>query len=263
MKKTALFALLVSAVVVTSCGNGSKPAGDSAAGHASDSLPAASLSTELAAVAAHFRTSDSWPYTTDSAKVDDITGLADSLSASEVKQLAQHWTKHALTDPGEWDTKEFYKIDSLKDKKAYGKYTESLDIGMTKYANAYALNKLTPDPKTTILVWGLWTSSYEACPFSDDKSVYCTVIRDGQVGETFLLARQMSAGDAPVSMGERDYGQLDKEGKLLINSRVENDEGEGTIVIQKTAYTAQLTDGKLGAISETKEKPVTKTYKVE
>ncbi|TND07148.1 MAG: hypothetical protein FD123_3293 [Bacteroidetes bacterium] len=258
MKLISISALVLSISMLCSCGGKEENSktGDSAK-TGGDTVATVKLSPEMEALSARFKASDTWPYKVDSLRIEDIT-KADSLSAAEVKILSSVQAKHELTDAAEWDLKSFYKIDSIKSKNGYAKYCEGLDIGMIKYANAYALDKLVMDEHTTLLVWGLRTESYEACPYSHDKSVYFTIIRDGAVSGGFLLGRLMGAADAPVYMNAQIQGNLEKDGRFTLEARsINNDEGsEDFEMLEKARYTGQVTDGKLGAVTDVKEKPV-------
>lgn len=248
------------ALAAVSCGGDSqKPGGDSAAktGDTATAATTVPLPPELEKLVARFAGNENWPLTTDSLYIENVPAH-DSLSAEEVKMLIAGKPKHVLLDGLEWDMRNFSLIDSLKKHKAYAQYCESLDIGMTKEAGARILEKKQLDPQTLLLVWGMFNSSYEACPYSQEKSVYFSLVHDGAVKECFLLGRSSSAADAPVYMHEEIYGQLGKDGKFTLEGElVSNDSGEeDDEMLEKSSYSGQITNGSLGPIAGKKEKPV-------
>lgn len=263
MKKFALPLLFSIALVWTSCGGGDKTPGgkadsDSAAKAAkTDSVV---ISPELKALSDKFK-DGSWPFKTDSAMNNNITKRTETLSGADVKMLAVNWYKQdGIYDP---NVKDFCTIDSVKAKGTYTQYCEKLDLGMTQYAGAYPINKLTIDPHNYVLVWGVWTSSVEACPSSDEKSVCYTIVHDGKPTESFLLGRNTSGADAPVWMDEVFTGQLNQDGSLSLESRSTNDDGAGEITKEHAKYAAKIQDGKLTAMTVSKDKPVIKKYQVD
>ena len=126
------------------------------------------------------------PFTVDTALLFKIE-KGDSLGGFEVSTLAANCFKHDLVSGLDYDLKTFYHIDSLKESGKYAQYCDSLDIGMTKVSTAHALKETHLDANTLLLIWGLHTSSYEACPYSSTWSVYFTIVYKGDVKETFLL----------------------------------------------------------------------------
>src|ERR1035437_9420392 len=138
----------------------------------------------------------------------------DSLGEFEIKMLTANCFKHDLLSGLEYDLNTFYKIDSIKAAGKYKQYCDSLDIGMTKFSTAHALNEIQLDENTLILVWVLRTSSYEACPYSSTYAVYFTIVYRGNVGETFLLGEYVTWADAPVAMQRTVNGKLLTDGTL-------------------------------------------------
>ncbi len=201
------------------------------------------------------------PFTVDTALLFRIE-KCDSLGGFEIKTLAANCFKHDLIGGLEYDLKTFYQIDSIKAAGKYKQYCDSLDIGMTKISTARAINEIQLDPNTLILVWGLRTSSYEACPYSSTWSVYFTVIYKGNVAETFLLGEYISAGDAPVAMQRTVTGKL-LAGRLYPTFAIDvtqiNDQDMDLpeVVIHKEQYVFAIKDGAIKLVSE-KKNPETK-----
>lgn len=185
--------------------------------------------------------------------------FGDSLGTNELKLLTENRFKHELMDPLEYELDDFYKIDSIKTTGTYPQWCDKLDIGMTKYANAYAAGKIELDPNTILLVWVLKIESYEACPWSSGTAVYLTPIKNGVPVETFIAGENYGAGDAPVWMIRDVYSKLNTDGTLAMSWRQENDDADGTeSEVEERKYTFSIKDGKWQSVKEDKGKP----YKV-
>jgi hypothetical protein len=185
--------------------------------------------------------------------------FGDSLGTGEVQLLTGNWFKHELVEPMEYEIKEFYKIDSIKVTGTYPSWSEKLDIGMTKYANAYAIGKIKLTDNVELLVWAFKMSSYEACPWSSETSVYFTIIKYSAMGESFILGETFGTGDAPVWMTRDIYGTLDAAGTLDLKYKQINDDADGTETeVEEGRYTFAVKDGSIQLMKQEKGKP----YKV-
>ena len=203
-----------------------------------------------------FKTENSFPFSADTTLLYHIENC-DSLGTMEVKQLAVNWFKHDLVGGTDYDLQTFYKIDSVKAAGKYIEYCDSLQIGDTKCSNAFAICKLQPDGNTNILVWALVTSSYEACPYSDVKTVYFSVVRGGIVSQTFMLGEYMVAGDAPASMERTISGKINADLTFVMNLYMEGDEDLDLpeIEITKEHYEFAIKEGKISLMMEKKNPP--------
>ncbi len=181
----------------------------------------------------------------------------DSLGTNEVKALTGNWFKHDLVAGASYDIETFYKIDSVKAVGKYKEYCDSLQIGNTKYANAYAICKLQADTNTAILVWTLVSSSYEACPYSETKTVYFTIVYGGAITQTFELGEYGTYADAPVSMVRTLSGKMNTDLSFIINVYQEGDEDMDlpTIEVTKEHYEFAIKEGKISLMMEKKEAP--------
>jgi len=197
------------------------------------------------------------PFTVDTALLFKLE-KGDSLGSFEIKTLAANCFKHDLLESFEYDLNTFYKIDSIKAAGKYRQYCDSVSIGMTKVSAAHALGEFQLDANTLILVWGLNTSSYEACPYSSTWAAYFTVIYKGNVGETFLLGEYISAGDAPVSMERTVSSKFIADGTITMDVYQVNDEDMDLpeVEITKEQYTFAVKDGAIKLLSEKKNPAV-------
>ncbi len=204
-----------------------------------------------------FKNTGALPFTADTSVFNNVKGF-DSLGTAEIKILTLNKSKTNKTDEVDYDLADFYKIDSLKAAGVYLKWCDSLDIGMTKYANAYAINKTILNENTTLLFWVLATSSYEACPYATTIDVYLTVVYNNAVGPCFRLGGYGSYGDPPVSLERTFTGTLNKDGKIIQNLYEVHDEDmdQPFLFITKEYYESEIKDGKIISVKEEKEKPV-------
>jgi hypothetical protein len=208
---------------------------------------------ELRRTAALFK-EGTLPFTADTALLYHLIKY-DSLGTKEVQALAKQWFKHDLVSVVNYEFTDFYKIDSIKATGHYAKWCETLDIGMTKFANAYAVCKLKIDSTTYALVWAMHTSSYEACPYSIVYTTYFTLIHKGDVGETFVLGQYMSAADAPASMERTINGALLANGTFNLMFKETQDEGDSLpeVMLTKEQYNFAIQGGVIKVLSEKKE----------
>jgi len=179
----------------------------------------------LKMVLAHFKDCKKLPLKIDSSVTNHLSKY-DSLGGKEVRILARHWLKDSINMYENHDAimQDFYTIDSLKAHHAYKKYCDSLQPGMTKYGNAYALEKVTLTNDALLLVWAYVTSSYEADPNSGRTCVYFTLINDDTVGDTFVLAEEITFADPPSGSLFTCYSTLSDAGRLVMKETDESDD---------------------------------------
>jgi len=202
-----------------------------------------------------FKEAEGFPYKVDTSLLNHVEG--DSLVGEQVKTLAVNWPDYVLLGGTEGELKDFYTIDSKKAKGAYSKWAEGLDIGMTKFANAYALHKIKLDEKTWVLTWALSASSYEACPYFSGTHVYATLVYEGKPTQTYILGEVESAGDPPVSMNRNLTSEFTADGKIALHEFEESDDMDAEFSTQvKNKYWFEIKDGKFVQVKEEKGKEV-------
>jgi hypothetical protein len=187
-----------------------------------------------------------FPFTVDTTFLFKIEE-GDSLGESEVRLLAKNIFKNPLTASTESNLGIFYKIDSIKAAGKYQEYCDSLQIGETKICTAHALKELHLDANTLILVWRIYTSSYEACPSSLINDVYFTIIYKGDVVETFTLGEYAVFADPPVASQTITSSVLLKDGTLNLSVQEINDQDmdSAKVEVTKSEYSFNIIEGRI------------------
>jgi len=212
---TKLSLLLLIGCLSTSCHNGQKA--DIKKSHSDSTKTSATLSPNnpLAKLLVHFKDNNSFPILIDTTYMNKVA-KNDSLGTSMLQLLAKEWVKDSLTMDSSNVLKDFYTIDSVKAKHVFEKWADKLDIGMTKFSNAYGLFKTTLTDGTTLLVWTLIYSSYEADPNYSSTTIYFTLLKDSTIGQTFLLGENYFYIDPPSAYQRIITGNLGADGKLVL-----------------------------------------------
>lgn len=159
------------------------------------------------------------------------------LNGEQVNLLSSKFIDHEYTRNVSYDLTAFYMIDSLKNIGAYEDYVNSLDIGMMKIAEAYALDiyKLE-DKKTEILIWCIKYSTYEACPYAAGLVIFSTILFNGEITSGAILAESMSAGDPPSGMSRNIFGNISSNGMMEYEFiQINEDEDENGIISDTTS----------------------------
>lgn len=115
--------------------------------------------------------------------------------------------------------KGYYEIETAKKERKYTQFLETLDIGMMKDANCFAIGKIEFGDSMAILLWKIEYSSYEACPFFQGTRFYSTLVAEGKVKETIQLASKESTGDAPMFSETHQDAFIQKNGYLKYHSQ--------------------------------------------
>jgi hypothetical protein len=255
MLKRSFICLASAAIILQSCDTAETKEINNPASLVPDSASRTGNVT-LKNVIDKFKTKSTLPFLADTTLLFKVNGF-DSLGTNEVLVLDTNWFRKSTISKSDYDFNQFYKIDSIKASGTYAKWCETLNIGMSKFANAYALFKIEMDTRTTILVWAMSVSSYEACPFSVETNIYCTIVHKGFITQSFMLANHLSAGDPP-SMGERTIsGILNNDGTFKLDSYdVSEDLDEPFAEETREHYEFAIKDGKVSVVKEQKETPV-------
>lgn len=235
----------------TSCGGGEK----TEEVPKTDSTATATIDPEIEKMLPLFQEVKEFPYKTDTAFLNHFEAGKDSLVTAQVKLLGGNWFKHALTDGINGQLIDFYMIDSIKAKGAYTEWCESLDIGMTKFANAYPLHKMQLNEKTWILTWVVETASYEACPYFSGTNVYATLIYEGKPAQSFIIGENMGAGDPPSAMSRNLTSEITTDGKIALHAFEESDDMDAEFSTQvRNEYWFEIKDGQFVSVKEEKGK---------
>ncbi|MGZ3864695.1 MAG: hypothetical protein ACXVPN_09880 [Bacteroidia bacterium] len=259
MKFHQLLALF--AALLFSCSNPEKPKENSVIAEKKDSLFV--NNKELQKSVSLFKET-SLPLTIDTTFIF-MSGGGDSLGSFEIRALSANIFKHALSGGLEYNLNTFCRIDSIKEAGKYQQYIDSLDIGMTKVSTAHALSEFRLDSNTLILVWSLYSSSYEACPSSESWTVYATVVYKGDVKETCLLGECSSWVDPPVATERMITSKITAEGIITTDVYQMNDQDmdSAEVEIIREKYSFAVKDGFIKTLGEGKNPAVKEKRKVQ
>jgi hypothetical protein len=235
-------------IILTSCSNHKTE---------TDQPPVTVELTPLQKTLEKFKVNNNFPIIADTSLFNSLNALMnpvkgyDSLGTNEVKTLAANWFTNGEEGGSDYEFREFYKIDSIKASGTWTKWCEKLDIGQTKYSNAYALFKTVLDPNTTLAFWAFTNSSYEACPYFSGQTMQMSIIYKGVLSQTYFLGQSSGFGDPPVSSEIEAKGKLNADGTFMIDWHQVNDEDmdQPDIFVTDIHYEFVIKDGK---ISQTK-----------
>ncbi|MBK9190671.1 MAG: hypothetical protein IPM77_03715 [Crocinitomicaceae bacterium] len=140
------------------------------------------------------------PYIQDTSLLFEITGDDSTwLTKDQVKYLTYGFVDSDISYSGLYHVDDFYFFDSLSNiEGAYEEYLSVLDIGMMAQANVFAVQRLKLDDSTSIMLWCVNYSTYEACPYASGTIMYGTIIRNDHVTSCTILGEDSSGADAPV-----------------------------------------------------------------
>ena len=252
---TLMFLIFVAAVSHSSCKNVTQKtdaAPEKDTTQVADTATAFRLNPEIEKFITLFP-EEELPFKADETLLEKVT-KGKILNGEQVQLLAASWAKGKESALVNFTLESFYKIDSLKTAGGYDAYLESLDIGMTKDNNAYAISRIKFDSENEILIWGIETSSYEACPYFHEADIFMTILYKGQIGESYLLAQDYSEGDPPVAMSRKIVGMVNAPNDITTELYEVNDEDMEmpTIEVTETKSTITVEGDKL--IVKAKEK---------
>ncbi|KPM49430.1 hypothetical protein [Jiulongibacter sediminis] len=122
------------------------------------------------------------------------------LNSATVKELFEGYNQPETEIYQYEHISDFLKIDSLKGADSHEAYTQSLDIGMIRDAKAFKIGiaSLGNDKKGAL--WGIWYSSYEACPYYHGLDLYLSVFENQKLKRTFKVGSNFSSVDPPVAV---------------------------------------------------------------
>lgn len=251
--------LLIFAILFYNCSNKTSETSTTKSASSSDSIiieDTFSIHPEIKKILPLFTEISSLPLKIDSVFLHKINKF-DSLTWQQIDVFATTFFKHQLNDGAKWDIQTHRMIDSLKQVGKYTDYVNNLDIGMTKYCKAFAINRIPIDTKTFLLIWAIQSSSYEACPYSAETACYMSVIYKGNCVASCLLGDELSAGDPPVSMFRLIESEILEGAKINMHLYEENDEDMDApqIEITNEKYEFTIKDSILQLEKEDIQKP--------
>ncbi|TNE53711.1 MAG: hypothetical protein EP338_10710 [Bacteroidetes bacterium] len=128
-----------------------------------------------------------------------LPGDGTMLTPKQVRELSGKMNRDDLTTPNQYYLNDFHKISALKQSGKYQQYVDSLDIGMVRDVNCFAIGRMEFSDSLAIMIWQLRYNSYEACPAFEGMNVIGSLIVGGEVKRSIQLAAYETSADAPVS----------------------------------------------------------------
>lgn len=113
------------------------------------------------------------------------------------------------------------RFDSVKKSGNLEQYLNSLQIGMTKEAKMFSYKNLKIGD-IDFKLWGVSALSLEACPYSNEKILFLSSIKDGKVQSCVPVAFQNDWSDAPFWATEEASFIFNSKGNLNIKVIEEN-----------------------------------------
>lgn len=178
------------------------------------------------------------------------------LKSSELNTLSQNFQKIGDFIVNDYYIKSVSKILDAKRKGKLDEYQESVDIGGTYTGNAFAMSRYKINDTTELLTTKIEWASYPACPSGSGTELLLTVIHDGKVAASTLIAYKNYGSDPPV------FGESFLDYKMTSNRTIElkyhsrsgeySDDGKD-IIDHEASEKFELTLGQTIAISEIKE----------
>lgn len=138
------------------------------------------------------------PYVLDHKKIETLDQSDNKLTQQEVTLLTEHLVLHNDFRYIKYRIESYFQFHHLKDSIGEDAYMEDIDLGMTQNCDAYVNKKVNLTEKTSLLIWSLDYSTYEACPFYAGTYVLATLCVDGKVSHTVFVGESSGGGDAPV-----------------------------------------------------------------
>jgi hypothetical protein len=202
-------------------------------------MPKIEMDSTLAALAPKFQDTTFAPFGKIGKKDLEKTKNGQALNAKEVKALTQKLVKHWTIDFPKFYLKKFDEIESATRRGTYKEWLQDNgNEGNIIFAKAYSNSKIHFYGNIDFLIWTLHHRTAEACPFAEGIVVFATTVIEGKIGETFVLASDLSAGDAPISSETKLQAQhlADESLKLTYSQEVYEDDA----LIEKKRRTCTL-----------------------
>lgn len=241
--------LFISATALFSCGGNST----STTTQSNDSLNTAvsndsisvleeKISIDLPMLLAKYPKAKSFPYKADSIYFDDlITDFSSPLTGQEVLFLSQSMVSISFAY-GTHSIEDFVFIDSLKAIDKYDGYVDTLDLGMTKESDAAVVDKLVLNDSTTLLLWYINYSTYEACPYGHGAYLFASILQNESVISCVQLGENSGGADAPYWGSTLTTFKLTNTGAKItkINTNGGDEDEEGNEIVERSSEKFEL-----------------------
>jgi len=156
------------------------------------------------------------PLSVDSTFITNIIDLnnqvdTSTLSANEVRFLTEHLFDSTPDTYLISYLKDFYNLDSLIQNNTYNKYVDELDIGMMKFCRAYINGQIELSNDTTIVLWSLTYSTFEACPFTFGTKILATLFINDNKKNCIQIGELSGGGDAPMYWETNMFSKIESQ----------------------------------------------------
>lgn len=152
------------------------------------------------------------PYVLDHKKIENLDQSDNKLTQHEVTLLTEHLVLHNDFRYFKYRIESYFQFHHLKDSIGEDAYMEDIDLGMTQNCDAYVNKKVNLTENTSLLIWSLDYSTYEACPFYAGTYVLATMCVDGKISHTAFIGESSEGGDAPVWSSTEIFSSITYEG---------------------------------------------------
>lgn len=233
-----IFYLLGLSLFMLSCGGDAETTNQNSDSTTTDTvaMTTPNIVIDVNALLAKFTTVATIPFQQDSNYLADLE-LSDSnaLTANEAIYLSYGFVDNEISYSGIYPIQDFLFFDSLKTAGEYESYVEVVDIGMMVVSDAFVAQKIILDDSTSVLLWCVSYSTYEACPYSSGTILYATVFKNNVATSCTIVGEDGGGADAPVwsetlslcsfkvgdySVWSRDRncgGDVDEEGNEMVD----------------------------------------------
>lgn len=236
-----IFYVLSFAFLISSCGGESVETTQTTDTTSTDTVAAVIpiIDIDMTALMSKFATKAELPFIQDSMLLADKYEVpSDSaLLRDQVIYLGFNFQSSDLAYSGDTYIDDFLFFDSLHTAGEYEGYVEILDIGMMKQADAFSLSEIVIDENTSVLLWYITFSTYEACPYSSGTMLYASVLKNNVVTSCTVIGEDSGGADAPywgstlsmcsltkdkmiVTKIDKNGGDTDEEGNDIVSESI-------------------------------------------
>jgi hypothetical protein len=132
---------------------------------------------------------------------------------------------------------DFLQIESLKNGENNEEYVRNLDISRLRDAKAFLLGKQSLTDEKEGILWGVWFSSYEECPYYHGIDLYLTIFNADSLDKTLKVGSSFSFLAPPIASNSPVYSKL--ENAILTITQAANefdilDNGQFSIIKNET-----------------------------
>lgn len=214
-----------------------------------------------------FKPINRFPIHIDSVLFANIQEKSKPIYKQQIKILSKNLKSIKESYTPDWVIKDFIKIDSLKQINKYQEYSQTLDLGMTQFSEAYALNQFKLD-SINCYTWCIDHSSVEACPHGYGTEVFISFVQKDSVVACYQIAEISGGADAPYWSERNKFASIYKTGTFKFETKEQNggetdENGFELIDITMNDIECQWIDFSLKTEKEIQEEKLKNNKKVE